>query len=121
FFVFDVCRSRVFFFFSSRRRHTRSKRDWSSDVCSSDLPCADCCLGTRRCNTPPYRQRHHPRHFPARNLLLRALAVFASSHPSPPWSCLPQVGTRYSTSVDLGKYWLQQQERHSSVPSARRP
>src|SRR5699024_160553 len=24
------------FFFSSRRRHTRSKRDWSSDVCSSD-------------------------------------------------------------------------------------
>src|SRR5437868_12341706 len=26
----------LFFFFSSRRRHTRSKRDWSSDVCSSD-------------------------------------------------------------------------------------
>src|SRR5207249_6103328 len=25
------------FFFSSRGRHTRSKRDWSSDVCSSDL------------------------------------------------------------------------------------
>src|SRR6266849_8047 len=28
----------IFFFFSSRRRHTRSTRDWSSDVCSSDLP-----------------------------------------------------------------------------------
>src|SRR2546421_8568582 len=27
----------VCFFFSSRRRHTRSDRDWSSDVCSSDL------------------------------------------------------------------------------------
>src|SRR3989449_36097 len=27
----------VFFFFSSRRRHTRCSRDWSSDVCSSDL------------------------------------------------------------------------------------
>ena len=26
-----------FFFFSSRRRHTRLRRDWSSDVCSSDL------------------------------------------------------------------------------------
>src|SRR5690606_39644805 len=26
-----------FFFFSSRRRHTRFSRDWSSDVCSSDL------------------------------------------------------------------------------------
>src|SRR2546422_702595 len=31
-----VCRVR-FFFFSSRRRHTRCSRDWSSDVCSSDL------------------------------------------------------------------------------------
>src|SRR5699024_11355379 len=26
-----------YFIFASRRRHTRSKRDWSSDVCSSDL------------------------------------------------------------------------------------
>src|SRR6266496_565166 len=30
-------RAFLFFFFSSRRRHTRSLRDWSSDVCSSDL------------------------------------------------------------------------------------
>src|SRR2546429_1422097 len=30
----DAC---WFFFFSSRRRHTRCSRDWSSDVCSSDL------------------------------------------------------------------------------------
>src|SRR5690606_40319381 len=29
--------SLCFFFFSSRRRHTRFSRDWSSDVCSSDL------------------------------------------------------------------------------------
>src|SRR5699024_12009368 len=29
--------NQIFFFFSSRRQHTRSKRDWSSDVCSSDL------------------------------------------------------------------------------------
>src|SRR4030043_704308 len=27
----------LLFFFSSRRRHTRCSRDWSSDVCSSDL------------------------------------------------------------------------------------
>src|SRR6266699_140455 len=33
------------FFFSSRRRHTRGGRDWSSDVCSSDLE--------------PARQPHH--------------------------------------------------------------
>src|SRR3712207_7447126 len=37
-----LCRARrsanwFFFFFSSRRRHTRYWRDWSSDVCSSDL------------------------------------------------------------------------------------
>src|SRR5438045_6676887 len=31
---FFIC----FFFFSSRRRHTRCLSDWSSDVCSSDLP-----------------------------------------------------------------------------------
>src|SRR6266446_7808215 len=30
-----------FFFFSSRRRHTRLQGDWSSDVCSSDLPDGD--------------------------------------------------------------------------------
>src|SRR5207247_7885305 len=32
---------RFLFFFSSRRRHTRSTRDWSSDVCSSDLEAAE--------------------------------------------------------------------------------
>src|SRR6266542_119797 len=36
-----------FFFFSSRRRHTRCYRDWSSDVCSSDLwpPAAPIAIG----------------------------------------------------------------------------
>src|SRR5690625_5699540 len=33
------------FFFSSRRRHTRWPRDWSSDVCSSDLSGAGASLG----------------------------------------------------------------------------
>src|SRR5690349_23380315 len=40
-----------YFFFSSRRRHTRSLRDWSSDVCSSDLQ------SLRRC---PQRGRLRP-------------------------------------------------------------
>src|SRR5688500_20407593 len=40
--------SMKFFFFSSRRRHTRLQGDWSSDVCSSDLrppwtACTPCC------------------------------------------------------------------------------
>src|SRR5690606_40361716 len=33
----SACTMFLFFFFSSRRRHTRFSRDWSSDVCSSDL------------------------------------------------------------------------------------
>src|SRR6266496_3952999 len=37
FFLGEWRRLFSFFFFSSRRRHTRSLRDWSSDVCSSDL------------------------------------------------------------------------------------
>src|SRR5438034_4513953 len=36
------------FFFSSRRRHTRSLCDWSSDVCSSDLSPLATTLGTSR-------------------------------------------------------------------------
>src|SRR3989440_752026 len=43
-----------FFFFSSRRRHTRSDRDWSSDVCSSDLHAFRC---ARELQAP--RQLHH--------------------------------------------------------------
>src|SRR5437868_12302899 len=35
--IIEVVALEAMFFFSSRRRHTRSKRDWSSDVCSSDL------------------------------------------------------------------------------------
>src|SRR5439155_18222257 len=37
FFCSCFCVFFFFFFFSSRRRHTRWPRDWSSDVCSSDL------------------------------------------------------------------------------------
>src|SRR5438105_12534750 len=45
---YNIRLSSFFFFFSSRRRHTRSTRDWSSDVCSSDLPAraAVCAVST---------------------------------------------------------------------------
>src|SRR6266508_4966213 len=36
-FLLDKASTRLVFFFSSRGRHTRWPRDWSSDVCSSDL------------------------------------------------------------------------------------
>src|SRR5256884_3530114 len=48
----------VFFFFSSRRRHTRCSRDWSSDVCSSDLTHArdqssfSCCAASQGFSAP---------------------------------------------------------------------
>src|SRR5207253_2417877 len=54
-----------FFFFSSRRRHTRWPRDWSSDVCSSDLKdmdhgrYAECDIRTRNGKGPAADQRTH--------------------------------------------------------------
>src|SRR3977135_1886217 len=44
--------SYVFFFFSSRRRHTRLYRDWSSDVCSSDLVLAPAGATRAQANYP---------------------------------------------------------------------
>src|SRR5256885_8977969 len=50
----------TFFFFSSRRRHTRLQGDWSSDVCSSDLPeCRAAELVSAHAST---RQRVRVRH-----------------------------------------------------------
>ena len=52
--------SSFFFFFSSRRRHTRSDRDWSSDVCSSDLgrnPCPGRHRSIRRARLISFRPR----------------------------------------------------------------
>src|SRR5207248_4273824 len=56
-----------FFFFSSRRRHTRSYGDWSSDVCSSDLytiprhcqPCRTDCSHSAETISPARRRRIH--------------------------------------------------------------
>src|SRR2546422_4081412 len=44
------------FFFSSRRRHTRCSRDWSSDVCSSDLLTLVTLAGPARSAAGPYRE-----------------------------------------------------------------
>src|SRR5690606_39583788 len=51
--------------FSSRRRHTRFSRDWSSDVCSSDLPDLTACppYGRPRSAAPGTRERV-PRGYP---------------------------------------------------------
>src|SRR5437867_12519191 len=69
-----------FFFFSSRRRHTRSYGDWSSDVCSSDLSV----------KAPPRKTQQPPESVP--------LSQNASAMPSPNRSEERRVGK----SVDLG-------------------
>src|SRR6266508_1490959 len=73
---------RLSFFFSSRRRHTRWPRDWSSDVCSSDL------RRQRRDNRRPARHRaplgtrhaHGPR---ARRPLMPGAGTTTGSRPAP--------------------------------------
>src|SRR5437870_9692881 len=51
-----------FFFFSSRRRHTRWPRDWSSDVCSSDLsPLSPARPTPWRCRSASLRSRSRGR------------------------------------------------------------
>src|SRR6266496_4666425 len=61
YFVFcGGCRYFFFFFFSSRRRHTRSLRDWSSDVCSSDLPGAPWRVRAEQCLKIGRIRRHRP-------------------------------------------------------------
>src|SRR3989442_3177870 len=56
-----------FFFFSSRRRHTRCGRDWSSDVCSSDLWSPFACIPDFQqvgelVYQPPHLRRVRPDH-----------------------------------------------------------
>src|SRR2546430_10109752 len=89
--------SEMFFFFSSRRRHTRFDCDWSSDVCSSDLAqtTRGCEPGLLAAGQPVYaaesvplsRNRVSPRGAPAR----RAHAV------------LPQVTMARSEERRVGK------------------
>src|SRR2546429_7047133 len=49
------------FFFSSRRRHTRCSRDWSSDVCSSDLKrsCTEPAAFEARATRPAFPHGYH--------------------------------------------------------------
>ena len=46
-----------YFFFSSRRRHTRLVSDWSSDVCSSDLKSLALLRGSTPLQPPPHARQ----------------------------------------------------------------
>src|SRR5215469_3681620 len=70
---------RTFFFFSSRRRHTRSLRDWSSDVCSSDLGPVPSAFG----GTPVFAHAAM-----ASAWVLTAPLIADGALPSRPWAAL---------------------------------
>src|SRR5688500_19524103 len=78
------------FFFSSRRRHTRLQGDWSSDVCSSDLPS----LGSV---TSPASS--------ASASLSASLGAFAFSHSSPFMVLFNQRTSPRSEERRVGKEW----------------
>src|SRR6266508_1620372 len=91
-----------FFFFSSRRRHTRWPRDWSSDVCSSDLKVERKRLH-QRCLAGAARARRGDA--PSR------LSVRSPEEPSGREALMPRQRTLNFTGKQLGVLWKQLPER----------
>src|SRR5712675_2209444 len=83
----------VFFFFSSRRRHTSCSRDWSSDVCSSDLRQDHGPRDRLRAQPRPGAGRHRPAGSEAEEiplnvkllLIVLALPMAALAQDPDPW------------------------------------
>src|SRR3989449_5686858 len=78
------CMFFFFFFFSSRRRHTRCSRDWSSDVCSSDLPgfMSASVFGLITCHTPLTSETTHMIN-PKTLALMKPGAIFVNTSRGP--------------------------------------
>src|SRR5882757_6093428 len=90
----------LFFFFSRRRRHTRYWRDWSSDVCSSDL-------GSERerwhpGNTSGFRICNSPS-----RTILEVSSRISASEPSHQWTARGWVSSRteFTQFATLGLNW----------------
>src|SRR5690606_39402097 len=82
------------FLFSSRRRHTRFSRDWSSDVCSSDLTHQT--RGSERppCAGPPPDRRNQSRYSPFQGYRGIREASNWTSDADIPWHPEPGYGER---------------------------
>src|SRR5256884_8584990 len=78
-----MCLGLAFFFFSSRRRHTRCSRDWSSDVCSSDLE----------------KHRGSEDRFPAGGLADHRVAAYELT-----WAGADGVESDHDVAVVVGRY-----------------
>src|SRR5699024_12116881 len=98
----------IVFFFSSRRRHTRSKRDWSSDVCSSDLDVQYVQLVMN----PSVR---------GKDKRLRSAAVLqAVLQIVFPVGCTPAAQKRGSQSIEIGRASCREREERSAVAVTRK-
>src|SRR5437868_15338370 len=98
------------FFFSSRRRHTRSKRDWSSDVCSSDLAAApgESALCGYKCSAAPLRPASICPSYGPESTGWRA--------PPPAWrSEERRVGKECRARVAWGKYKKKRNKVHANA------
>src|SRR5574340_130842 len=85
----------VFFFFSSRRRHTRSFGDWSSDVCSSDLGRGSTSLGMQPGALPFPRKELSPREALAVCTPPAPPAETVEGNPNSVWSMVGGWGARW--------------------------
>src|SRR6266436_2473576 len=83
-----------FFFFSSRRRHTRCSRDWSSDVCSSDLT-------SRPGGGQASKQRNFTFRFEARRLRDFFFGPRLHEFPSADGSCPPDLRKEIAVVIAL--------------------
>src|SRR5690606_40581676 len=78
------------FFFSSRRRHTRFSRDWSSDVCSSDL------AADTEYDWPYYGQ---------------LMGAWFASHPAIQQATVRNEDRAHAATAHLGTSWTRTDER----------
>src|SRR3989475_5828039 len=103
----------LFFFFSSRRRHTRFDCDWSSDVCSSDLVAAATAV------TAPRAQGGFFRH---RSTITRA---YRSLKTPPSAEAATKPGSEKRDRIDLGFFMrstlLQNLHRFQAGLDSRKP
>src|SRR5690606_39382364 len=85
------------FFFSSRRRHTRFSRDWSSDVCSSDLGGRSGTAGWKTACCPSPRRRAFPlSSLPRHSRLSGPRSPGSDRHPA--WTAAPRWRSEEHTS-----------------------
>src|ERR1035438_2209748 len=103
---------RLFFFFSSRRRHTRCRSDWSSDVCSSDLDEMSEAVEIRRFNTQ-YRLR--PSQFEVRHRLDRLIPQLTGGAME---LALERAGIRFNEIVCIRSVYVPVRLRFSRPDSA---